>query len=144
MLLGMDGIGLWPAFSDWKRQLVMVNEQVAHQYGQAAKPIWDFAVVNDLTTEWLPEDPRLPAPKNGMQWFWDPAHPKPALGDLVQERVFISFNEDIGKILRPDTIDSHVQQQTVALHDYMKNDPATVNAIQKRLESLNTWHWVKH
>jgi hypothetical protein len=143
MLLGMDGIGLWPAFSDWKRQLVMVNEQVAHQYGQAAKPIWDFAVVNDLTTEWLPEDPRLPAPKNGMQWFWDPAHPKPALGDLVQERVFISFTEDIGKILRPDTIDSHVQQQTVALHDYMKNDPATVNAIQKRLESLNTWHWVK-
>lgn len=56
-----------------------------------------------------------------MQWFWDPAHPKPALGDLVQERVFISLTEDIGKILAR-SVDSHVQQQTAALHDYMKND----------------------
>ncbi|HSC74895.1 MAG TPA: hypothetical protein VLB90_01505 [Pseudomonadales bacterium] len=143
MLLGLDGIGLWPAFCDWKKQLAKINEEVAATYHQPPKPIWDFAIVNDMTTELLPADPRLPAPKNGLQWFWDPAHAKPAFGDLVQQHVFISGTEDIGTILRSNTIDNHLQQQTAALNDYKEKDPVTRDAIQKRLESLNTWHWIK-
>lgn len=144
MLLGLDGIGLWPAFCDWKKQLAMINEQMANKYHQPPKPIWDFTLVNDMTTEWLPDDPRLPAPKKGLQWFWDPAHPKPTFGNLEQERVFISGTEDIGKILRTDSIDSHLQQQTAALADYKEKDPVTREAVRKRLESLNTWHWIKN
>lgn len=143
MLLGMDGIGLWPAFSEWKTQLALINEQVAAAYQQQPKPIWDFALINDITSEWLPDDPRLSAPKNGMQWFWDPAHPKPAFGDLIQEHIFMSGTEDTGKILHTNTIENHLQQQTAALHDYKENNPATRAAIQKKLESLNTWQWVK-
>lgn len=143
MLLGMDGIGLWPAFSDWKKQLAKINEEVAATYHQPPKAIWDFAVVNAMTTEWLPEDPRLTTPKNGLQWFWDPAHAKPAFGDLMQQRVFISGIEDIGTRLRSNTVEKHLQQQTAALNDYKNSDTVTRDGIQKRLESLNTWQWIK-
>ena len=143
MLLGMDGIGLWPAFLDWKKQLALINEQVATSYQQQPKPVWDFALVNDMTGEWLPEDPRLPAPKNGLQWFWDPAHAKPSFGDLMQQAIFMHGAEDAGKILRSSTIENHLQQQTTALKYYAEKDPVTRDAIQKRLESLNTFHWIK-
>jgi hypothetical protein len=143
MLLGLDGIGLWPAFTDWKQQLVKINEDVAAAYQQTPKAIWDFAVVNDMTTELLPEDPRLPARKNGLQWFWDPAHAKPAFGTLMQERIFISQREDIGTKLRTDSVEVHIQQQTAALAAYKQVDPITATAIRKRLESLHTWQWIK-
>lgn len=144
MLLGLDGIGLWPAFSDWKKQITLINEQVAQQYQQPPKPLWDFAQVNELTTELMPEDPRLPAPKNGLHWFWDPAHPKPAFGDVVQQHMFISrTQDDIGQQLHSDSIDLHLQQQRAALDDYKEKDTVTRDAIRKRLESLNTWQWIK-
>lgn len=143
MLLGMDGIGLWPAFSDWKKQLAKINEEVAATYQQPPKAIWDFAVINAMTTEWLPEDPRLTTPKNGLQWFWDPAHAKPAFGDLMQQRVFISGIEDIGTRLRSNTVEEHLQQQTAALNNYKSNDTVTRDSIKKRLESLNTWQWIQ-
>lgn len=143
MLLGLDGIGLWPTFTEWKKQLTLINEQVAASYRQPPKPVWDFALVNDMTTEWLPEDSRLPAPKNGMQWFWDPAHPKPAFGDLMQQHIFMDGVEDVGKILHSSSIENHLQQQTIALDDYKEKNPATREAIKKRLEALNTWRWIK-
>lgn len=144
MLLGLDGIGLWPAFSDWKRQLAHINEEVARQHGLPPKPLWDFALVNDHTTELLPEDPRLPAPRNGLQWFWDPAHPKPSFGNLVQERIFVSGTEDsIGRQLRSISVDDHLQQQRAALDSYKTQDTLTRDAIRQRLESLNTWQWIR-
>lgn len=144
MLLGLDGIGLWPAFSDWKQQLALINEEVAQQHGQPPKALWDFALVNDLTAELLPEDPRLPAPKNGLDWFWDPAHPKPSFGNLVQERVFIHPTEDAtGRQLHGTTVGEHLQQQRTALDTYKERDTATRDAIRQRLEALNTWQWIK-
>lgn len=144
MLLGLDGIGLWPAFSDWKLQLTRINEEVAARHGQPPRPLWDFTLVNDHTTEWLPEDPRLPQPKKGLAWFWDPAHPKPSFGNLVQEKVFITHQEDaIGVRLHSNTVQAHLQQQRAALDAYKEQDPLTRDAIRQRLESLNTWQWIK-
>lgn len=143
MLLGMDGIGLWPAFLQWKQQITAINEQVAAQYRQTPKPLWDFAVLNPLTREWLPEDPRLPAPRNGMHWFWDPAHIKPAFGREIQQRVFITQQHDIGVPLRSDMLAQHLQQQTALLAQAKQEDPAMAEAIQKKLQTLNTWQWAR-
>ena len=143
MLQGLDGIGLWPAYLTWKKQLTLVNEQIADKYHQPVKALWDFGLVTSMTTELLPEDPQLPAPKNGMQWFWDPGHPKPAFADLIQERIFVSGTQDIGKILNSSMMDNHLAEQTAALHQYEENDPATRQAIREKLESLNTWQWIK-
>ena len=105
MQLGLDGIGLWPAFTDWKKQLAKINEEVAAAHNLPPKEIWDFAVISNMTTELLPNDPRLPAPTDGLRWFWDPAHAKPAFGAVMQDRIFISQQEDIGRILRTKNVE---------------------------------------
>ena len=143
MLQGLDGIGLWPTYLAWKKQLTLVNEQLADKYHQPVKALWDFGLVTPMTTELLPEDPQLPAHKNGMQWFWDPGHPKPAFADLIQERVFVSGTQDIGRILNSNMMDNYLAEQTEALHQYEENDPTTRKAIREKLESLNTWQWIK-
>lgn len=142
MLFGLDGIGLWPTYSQWKREITRINEQVAAQYQQTPRPLWDFAVVNDMTREWLPEDPRLTTPKNGMHWFWDPAHAKPAFGDEIQQRVFISGKQDIGALLTSNTIEQHLQQQTAALAQAQQEDTAIREHIKQKLQSLNVWQHI--
>ena len=142
MLFGLDGIGLWPTYLQWKQKITAINEEVAAQHQQAPRPLWDFAVINDLTREWLPEDPRLSAPKNGMHWFWDPAHVKPAFGDEIQQRVFVSGQQDIGTILSNSNIAQHLQQQTAALEQAKQEDAAVRAHIEKKLRSLNVWQHI--
>lgn len=122
MLFGLDGIGLWPTYLQWKKNITLINEEIAAQYQQAPLPLWDFAVINTMTREWLPEDPRLTAPRNGMQWFWDPAHARPAFGDEIQQRVFVTGTQDIGEKLTSATIEQHLQQQTAALAQAQQDD----------------------
>lgn len=142
LLFGLDGIGLWPAYTHWKKEITIINEQMAAQYNQPPLPLWDFALVNDITREWLPEDPRLTTPKKGMHWFWDPAHATTTFGDEMQKRIFISGEEDIGKKLVSATVDQHLQQQTAALHQAQKEDAAVWETIKKKLQSLNVWQHI--
>jgi hypothetical protein len=142
MLFGLDGIGLWPTYLQWKRDITAINEQVAAQYQQAPRPLWDFAVVNAMTREWLPEDPRLTAPKNGMHWFWDPAHARPAFGDEIQQRVFISKQQDIGTVLTQRNIEQHLQQQTAALAQAKQEDATIREHIKQKLQSLHVWQHI--
>ncbi len=39
MLFGLDGIGLWPTYLQWKRDITAINEQVAAQYQQVPRPL---------------------------------------------------------------------------------------------------------
>jgi|GEM_PF-3930964 len=142
MLFGLDGIGLWPAYLQWKQKITALNEEVAAQYQQTPRPLWDFAVVNAMTREWLPEDPRLTTPKNGMHWFWDPAHVKPSFGDEMQQRVFVTQQQDIGTMLTQQNIAQHLQQQTAALAQAQQEDAAVREHIKKKLQSLNVWQHI--
>ena len=92
--------------------------------------------IDTLTREWLPEDPRLTAPKNGMHWFWDPAHVKPSFGDEMQQRVFVTQQQDIGTMLTQQNIAQHLQQQTAALTQAKQEDAA----VREQLGREQTEH----
>lgn len=66
--------GLTELFADWKAR---VASMVAAREGVA---MWDFASLNTFTTEAAPA-------KNDretvLQWFWEPAHYRRSLGDLM-------------------------------------------------------------
>lgn len=142
MLFGLDGIGLWPTYLQWKRDITAINEQVAAQYQQVPRPLWDFAVLNDITREWLPNDPRLASPKNGMHWFWDPAHVQPSFGDEIQQRIFITHQQDIGTTLTTATIEQHLQEQTRLLAQAQQEDADIREHIKQKLQSLNVWQHI--
>jgi hypothetical protein len=120
-----------PPICSGNKKITTLNEEVAAQYQQTPRPLWDFAVVNAMTREWLPEDPRLTTPKNGMHWFWDPAHVKPSFGDEMQQRVFVTQQQDIGTMLTQQNIAQHLQQQTAALAQAQREDAAVREHIKR-------------
>ena len=79
--------GLWCAFWAWKAAIA------------ALTPFWDFTGYNTITTE--PLDDR-------MRLYWDAAHFRPAVGDLVLDRMFGVANPalpaDFGRLVTPATL----------------------------------------
>ena len=73
-----------PLYEHWLRSLAAaVDRHNRHHPDQFVK-LWDFFQKNSYTTE------RFPTPQEtstNMQYFWDPFHFKPTLGDLVLQRM---------------------------------------------------------
>lgn len=143
-LLGLQDIGLWPQFIAWKNSVVKINEALAQEYQREPLPLWDFAVVNDYTSEALPD---LTQPdvtrKHGMQWFWDPAHYKPALGDAIQQRIFATQQEDLGSRLHGSSLAQQLQQQQAAVEYYRAQDQRAAVEVRAVTEKLQTFHWIQ-
>ncbi len=82
--------GLWPAFEDWKRQVVKIT------------PVWDFSGYNSITAEPISDD---------MQNYLESSHYLPHIGDLVLNRVLgyeADIPDDFGTLVTTDTIGSHL------------------------------------
>lgn len=109
--------GDWPLLEEWKRVAVETNESVAADYDIAPAPVWDFIEYNTFTAE---EIPPTGDRATSMQWFWEISHYRPALGDLILDRVFgteteslpgsvtrsIAEKENFGTLITPDNIDA--------------------------------------
>jgi hypothetical protein len=77
-LLLLDTAGLWPQFEMWKRRLA----ELARTEGV---PLWDFSGFDAYSTE--PVD-ALPPRGASLNWFWEPAHYRQKLGDLVLANIW--------------------------------------------------------
>jgi hypothetical protein len=72
-LVQIEMAGKWSLFEDWKRQLTMTAEEYS-------VPLWDFNAFDQYSTE----SPPSPNDKYSMlHWFWEPAHYRHELGDLM-------------------------------------------------------------
>jgi hypothetical protein len=76
-LLLMDAAGMWPYMEEWKRRVILMNEEIAARYHTAPYPIWDFGGFNKYSTE-TPWD-RLPVGQS-MLWYEDIVHFQGELG----------------------------------------------------------------
>ena len=95
--------GLWPLFEDWKRRLL----RLASDGG--AEALWDFSLLNEYTTE----DPPPQGDKQAtLHWFWEPAHYKAELGELMLGQMLGEPDQArVGVLLSEDTIDEHLDTQ---------------------------------
>lgn len=89
-----DGAGLWPAFEEWKRELVALLARDAKAYPDRERiALWDFSGYNAFTTEPVPaRDDRV----SQMQWYRDPGHFNKALGDRLLATVLAAPQADGG------------------------------------------------
>ena len=72
-LIQIEASGKWPLLEQWKRQL-------AGMAAEYAVPLWDFNTVDRYSTE------APPAPhdrRTVLRWFWEPAHYRQELGDIM-------------------------------------------------------------
>jgi hypothetical protein len=124
--------GLWPDIEEWKRTLVTINEEEAHNYGQEPFPIWDFTADNEITSEAVPSEGDT---QTLMQWFIDPRHYKKELGDLILDRVFGYHDpgrfvpDDFGILLNSGNIESALQKIRSDRQNYRDTHPEDVAEI---------------
>lgn len=128
--------GMWPLLEEWKR----VSTELAHELGDV--PLWDFNGFNAYTTELPPEKGDK---ENSMRWFWEPAHYKKELGDLMLVRMFSEdFGrcstrvDDVGVRLSVKNIDSHLTRLRAARRSYVMEHPNVVVRLQAILDKLNS------
>lgn len=69
----------WSNFQTWKKTLV---KYLSIMQGEEFI-LWDYSGVSDFVNEVVP----LATPKQHMQWFWEPAHYKKELGELLLTRM---------------------------------------------------------
>jgi hypothetical protein len=77
-LMLLDAAGLWPQFEAWKRRLA----ELARVEGV---PLWDFSGFDRYSTESVDG---LPPRGTSLEWFWEPAHYRRELGDLVLANIW--------------------------------------------------------
>jgi hypothetical protein len=73
----MNDAGMWPYMEEWKRRIVLMNEQIAAQYHSTPYLIWDFGGFNEYSTETSWD--QLPVGQS-MQWYEDIVHFQGELG----------------------------------------------------------------
>jgi hypothetical protein len=74
----------WGNFQTWKRTLVRYLEESEVEN----IPLWDFSSIDDYASEHVP----LENPKKQMKWYWEPAHYKKELGDIMLNEMFSRDN----------------------------------------------------
>lgn len=70
--------GHMPAYADWMQSM----EELARKHQDSTVVLWDFAMDSDYLHEQLPGSGVKSGP---LQWFWEPAHYRYQLGDMMIE-----------------------------------------------------------
>jgi hypothetical protein len=84
MLAMFDQVGLDPVFARWKSLLTHNVESIRTAYPNAQVTLWDFSGFSPYQCEVIPARGDK---KTATRWYWEAGHFKPALGNLVLERI---------------------------------------------------------
>jgi hypothetical protein len=126
--------GLWDDWEEWKRRLVLMNEEEARKAGRAPFALWDFSGYNTITVERFPAADDAAA---SMKWYWESSHYKKEAGDLALDRVFSVADparrvpEDFGVRLTAATIDDHLRNIRAGRAAWLRAHPEDAAEIRR-------------
>ncbi len=85
LLMLYDAAGLWSAFTDWKPALAALVAQESERGAAKGRVVlWDFSGFNRYTLDPVPSrDNRAIQPR----WYWESAHFRKELGDIVLDQI---------------------------------------------------------
>jgi len=136
LLTLIQALGLDAQYSAWERALVAIVARVNADLDPAAQMVlWDFSGYNSITTE------PVPAEGTRMQWWRDPPHYQPMIGDMIIARLMdvdsaVTILNDFGIRLAPENIESVQAGRAAAALRYAEAAPAEV-ANTRRLVKEN-------
>ncbi len=118
--------GLWPAYEDWKRELV---GRVDAARGTMDVELWDFTGFSPYTAEQVP---RPGDTRTELQWYWEAGHFKKSLGDLLLANVFDAqnSNEPWGHRLAARNLGEILREQRAARDEYRRARPDDVTDLE--------------
>lgn len=102
-LIQIEMAGKWSLFEGWKRQLSITAEEYS-------VPLWDFNAFDRYSTE----SPPASTDKHSiLQWFWEPAHYRHELGDLMLSSM---LDRQCGQGRLPDKFGAKVTETSLPSH----------------------------
>lgn len=109
-LVQIQMTGKWSLLEDWKRQLARIATE--HDV-----PLWDFNAFDRYSTE----SPPLPGDRHTeLKWFWEPAHYRSQLGELMLASM---LDRQCGIDAPPKRIGVEITQPTLQRHlDAIRSD----------------------
>ena len=106
--------GLWPAFEDWKRELV---RRVESAPPSVDVELWDFSGFAPYADEPVPGPGDT---ESEMRWYWEAGHFKSSLGDLLLGRLFDHQKLPMrwGSRLNGKNLETHLEHQRRSRDEY--------------------------
>ncbi|MBR0568595.1 hypothetical protein J5J83_20920 [Azoarcus sp. L1K30] len=117
-LANIEASGNWPVFETWKTMLTAMA-------AQEDVDLWDFNTVDAYTTE---SPPSAGNRENMLQWFWEPAHYRSTLGELMLATMLDQPCTDahakarFGVRLTRTTLEADLMQLREHLREYRSRD----------------------
>ena len=117
--------GLWPAYEDWKRELV---RRIDAAQGTMDVQLWDFTGFSPYADE------RVPQPgdtRTELQWYWEAGHFKKSLGDLLLANMLDAQidGERWGRRLTGRDFEDDLREQRTARDDYERSHAEDVAGL---------------
>ncbi len=117
----IDHSGLTDEFSIWKSQLIKMVSKISTDRNIT---LWNFSDPHSYISE-----PFLNRGNKPLHWFWEPAHYKTELGDIMINVMFsgskkeILNHENFGYMLTPENIDGYIEKYTENLQKWQALNP---------------------
>ena len=114
--------GLWPAYEDWKRELV---RRIDAAQGTMNVELWDFTGFSPYASESVP---RAGDTGTELRWYWEAGHFKKSLGDLLLANMLDAQvdGERWGRRLTGRDFEDDLRDQRVARDDYGRSHPEDI------------------
>lgn len=114
-MTAIDVTGKWPLFEAWKRHLTILVST------SERATIWDFNAFDRYS---IAPPPDYLALGNVLKWYWEPAHYRAELGNLIVARMrdmpCPENDSSFGSPLYPHNIESHLLKLRTQMNSYQK------------------------
>ncbi len=128
----VDAAGLWDRFEGFKLALAMLVAEYQGSDSHSRIVLWDFAAYDIYSTEVVP--PRGDR-HTALQWFWEPAHFKKALGDMILSRMLGSGQQGFGAKLSPASLPARLAADRESRSAYRIAHPDEVKRVAELVRS---------
>lgn len=125
-LVQIEASGKWKVFEEWKRQLMAVADEYA-------VPLWDFNAVDGYSTE---SPPQRNDRQSMLEWYWEPAHYRKELGDLMLATMLgrgceLDTNRAprFGARITPATLESHLDSLRSDMKQFIDQNPQMLRRL---------------
>jgi hypothetical protein len=130
--------GLWNEFETLKREIVRILEEDHGKHPQEpAFVLWDFSGYNTFTTEDVPPLGDF----TPMRWYWESAHYKKELGDVVLDRMFTNrATSDFGVVIDVSNVEARIREVREEQRRYHVTHAADVREIDDLARTVAVRH----
>lgn len=127
LLDAFDQARLWPAFEQWKAELL-------NRVDRYAVIVWDFSL---YTAETMEAVPKKQDRKSYMKWYWEAGHFKAALGEKMMRRMTGEVDDLFGKKLQSEFLAQHLEEERVKINAYRSAHPNDARRIGETLAQFS-------